>query len=68
MIFFENYTVQGKRSQHARTLTHMNTSTLTLTYEHLRRTEPVDLEIHEVTTDVMVRDIPIDSETSMVTP
>jgi len=29
----------------------MNTLTQTLPYEHLRRTEPADLEIHEVTMD-----------------
>jgi hypothetical protein len=29
-IFFDNYTVQRRRSQHTRTLTHMNTCTQTL--------------------------------------
>jgi hypothetical protein len=29
-LFFENYTIQCRRSQHARTLTHMNTRTQTL--------------------------------------
>jgi hypothetical protein len=66
MIFFENYTVQDKRPQHARTYTSMNISTLTLSYEYLWRTEPVDLEIHEVTIGAVVRDIPVDSETPIV--
>jgi hypothetical protein len=47
--FFENYTVQHRYSQHLRTLTPINTRTQTLPYEHLRRTEPANLEIHKVT-------------------
>jgi hypothetical protein len=37
--FFENYTVQCRRSQHACTRTPKNTRTQTNPYEHLRRTE-----------------------------
>ena len=40
----------------------MNTLTQTLPYEHLRRTEPADLEIHEVTMDVS-----LSTETSLTT-
>jgi hypothetical protein len=39
VLFFLNYTVQRRRSQHARTLTSMNTRTQTLPYQHLQRTE-----------------------------
>ena len=40
----------------------MNTLTQTLPYEHLRRTEPADLEIHEVTMDAS-----LSTETSLTT-
>ena len=40
----------------------MNRLTQTLPYEHLRRTEPADLEIHEVTMDAS-----LSTETSLTT-
>ena len=51
ILFFENYIVQRKRPQYACTLTCMSTRTQTLPLLAPRRTEPADLEIHEVTTD-----------------
>jgi len=48
-IFFENYTLQPRRPHthaHSPLWTHIRKLYL---YEHLRRTEPADLEIHEVT-------------------
>jgi hypothetical protein len=49
-IFFEN-TVQHRRS-HKHTYTHLyeRTHAHPYPYEHLRRTEPADLEVDEVTT------------------
>jgi hypothetical protein len=45
-FFFENYIVQ-RGHLNARTLTHMNTLRKTYLYEHLRRIEQADHEIHE---------------------
>jgi len=51
VVIFLRITVQLRRSQHACTLTPMNTHRQTLPrYEHIQRTEPTHLEIDEVTT------------------
>jgi hypothetical protein len=48
-FFFENYTVQRRRPQHARTFNPWTHVRKPYFYEHLGRTEPTDLEIHKVT-------------------
>jgi hypothetical protein len=47
--FFESYTAPHNTHAYSSAI---NTRLLTVLHEHLRRTEPTDLEIHEVTTGV----------------
>jgi hypothetical protein len=50
MIFLKNYTVQRKHLQHTHTPYEHICVKLCL-YEHIRRTDSTDHEIHEVITD-----------------